>query len=76
MLKNFYDEEIFTLLVKEIYSSDINISEAAIRSSGSLGNEVAIPHLYQIIEGAGLHSESPPSRLSCPSARPRPPACS
>jgi len=50
LLKNFYDEEIFTLLVKEIYSSDIGISEAAIRSSGSLGNEVAIPHLYQIIE--------------------------
>ncbi len=50
LLKNFYDEEIFTLLVKEIYNSDNAISEAAISSSGSLGNEVAIPHLYQIIE--------------------------
>ena len=50
LLKNFYDEEIFTLLVKEFYNSDIDISEAAIRSSGSLGNEIAIPHLYQIIE--------------------------
>jgi class 3 adenylate cyclase len=50
LLKNFYDEEIFTLLVKEIYNSDIGVSEAAIRASGSLGNEIAIPHLYQIIE--------------------------
>jgi class 3 adenylate cyclase/HEAT repeat protein len=50
LLKNFYDEEIFTLLVKEFYNSDIGISEAAIRASGSLGNEIAIPHLYQIIE--------------------------
>ncbi|HEY9595603.1 MAG TPA: adenylate/guanylate cyclase domain-containing protein [Spirochaetia bacterium] len=50
LLKSFYDEEVFTLLVKEIYSSDIDVSEAAIRASGSLGNEIAIPHLYQIIE--------------------------
>jgi hypothetical protein len=50
LLKNFYDEEIFTLLVKEIYNQDGGISEAAIRASGSLGNEVAIQHLYQIIE--------------------------
>jgi class 3 adenylate cyclase len=50
LLKSFYDEEVFTLLVKEIYSSDIDVSEAAIKASGSLGNEVAIPHLYQIIE--------------------------
>jgi class 3 adenylate cyclase len=50
LLKNFYDEEIFRLLVKEFYNSDIGISETAIRASGSLGNEVAIPHLYQIIE--------------------------
>ena len=28
----------------------MDMSEAAIRASGSLGNEVAIPHLYQIIE--------------------------
>lgn len=50
LLKNFYDEEIFTRLVKEFYTSDMAASEAAIRSSGSLGNEIAIPHLYQIIE--------------------------
>ena len=36
--------------MKEIYNSDIGISEAAIRASGSLGNEIAIPHLYQIVE--------------------------
>jgi class 3 adenylate cyclase/HEAT repeat protein len=50
LLKNFYEEEIFRLLVKEFYDSDMEVSEAAIRSSGSLGNEIAIPHLYQIIE--------------------------
>jgi class 3 adenylate cyclase len=50
LLKNFYDEEVFTLLVKEIYNADLGVSEAAIRASGSLGNEIAIPHLYQIIE--------------------------
>jgi len=50
VLKNFYDEEIFKLLVKEFYNSDIGISEAAIRSSSALGNEVAISHLYQIVE--------------------------
>jgi class 3 adenylate cyclase len=50
LLKNFYDEEIFTLLVKEFYNSDIGISEAAIRSSGALGNEIAISHLYQMVE--------------------------
>ncbi|HYW83627.1 MAG TPA: hypothetical protein VFB30_10255, partial [Spirochaetia bacterium] len=50
LLKNFYDEEVFNLLVKEFYNSDIGISEAAIRSSGALGNEVAVSHLYQIVE--------------------------
>lgn len=51
LLKNFYDDEIFTLLVKEFYNnSDMGVSEAAISASGSLGNEIAIPHLYQIIE--------------------------
>jgi hypothetical protein len=50
LLKNYYDEEIFTLLVKEIYNADLGISEAAIRASGSLGNEIAIPHLYQMVE--------------------------
>src|SRR5208283_4978830 len=50
LLKNYYDEETFTLLAKEIYNADLGISEAAIRSSGSLGNEIAIPHLYQMVE--------------------------
>ncbi len=53
LLKNFYDEDIFTMLVKEIYDydrTDTSVSEAAIRSSGSLGNETAIKPLYQIIE--------------------------
>ncbi len=50
LLKNFYDEEIFSLLVKEVYNADLPISEAAIRASGSLGNEIAIQHLYQIVE--------------------------
>lgn len=50
LLKNYYEEEIFTLLVKEFYNSDMGVSEAAIGASGSLGNEIAIPHLYQIIE--------------------------
>jgi class 3 adenylate cyclase/HEAT repeat protein len=50
LLKNFYDEEIFNLLVKPIYDADLAVSEAAIRASGSPGNEVAVQHLYQIIE--------------------------
>ena len=50
LLKSFYDEDVFNLLVKEFYNSDIEVSEAAIVSSGSLGNEIAIPHLYKIIE--------------------------
>jgi class 3 adenylate cyclase/HEAT repeat protein len=50
LLKNFYDEEVFGRLVKEFYEADVEASEAAIRASGSLGNEIAIPHLYQIIE--------------------------
>ncbi len=50
LLKNYYDEGIFTLLVKEIYNADLGISEAAIRASGSLGNEVAVQHLYQMVE--------------------------
>jgi hypothetical protein len=50
LLKNFYDEQIFTLLIKEIYSSDLQISLAAIRGSASIGNEVAIPHLYRMVE--------------------------
>lgn len=50
LLKSFYDEEIFNLLVKPIYDADLAVSEAAIRASGSPGNEVAVQHLYQIIE--------------------------
>jgi class 3 adenylate cyclase/HEAT repeat protein len=50
LLKNYYDEEIFSLLVKPIYDADLAVSEAAIRASGSPGNEVAVQHLYQIIE--------------------------
>lgn len=50
LLKNFYDEEIFNLLVRPIYDADLAVSEAAIRASGSPGNEVAVQHLYQIIE--------------------------
>ena len=50
VLKGYYDEEVFTLLVKDIYNADIDISVAAIRASGSLGNEVAVQHLYQMVE--------------------------
>ncbi|MCD6122961.1 MAG: hypothetical protein J7K04_14080, partial [Spirochaetales bacterium] len=50
LLKNFYDEEIFSLLIKEFYNQDIDISLAAIKASGSIGNEAAVSHLYQIIE--------------------------
>ncbi len=50
LLKSFYDEEVFRVLVKHFYDSDTDVSQTAILSSGSLGNEIAIPHLYQIIE--------------------------
>jgi len=50
LLKSFYDEEIFKLLVRPIYDADLAVSEAAIRASGSPGNEVAVPRLYEIIE--------------------------
>jgi class 3 adenylate cyclase/HEAT repeat protein len=49
-LKNFYDEQIFALLVKDFYNSDLEVSLAAIGASASLGNEVAIPHLYRMLE--------------------------
>jgi class 3 adenylate cyclase len=49
-LKNFYDEQIFSLLVKDFYNSDLEISLAAIGASASLGNEIAIPHLYRMLE--------------------------
>ncbi len=50
LLRNFYDEQIFNVLIKEFYNPDLDISLAAVRASASLGNEVAIPHLYRIIE--------------------------
>ncbi len=50
LLKNFYDEETFNILIKEFYDSDIEISLAAINASSSIGNEIAIPHLYKLIE--------------------------
>jgi class 3 adenylate cyclase/HEAT repeat protein len=50
LLKNFYDERIFELLIKEFYDSDLEVSLAAINASASLGNEVAVPHLYRILE--------------------------
>ncbi len=50
LLKCFYDEDIFARLVKEMYDADPLVSEAAIQASASLGNEVAVPHLYRIIE--------------------------
>ncbi len=50
LLKNFYDSEIFSELIKEYYNTDTTVSVAAIRASASLGNEVSIPHLYKILE--------------------------
>jgi len=50
LLKSFYDEQIFNILIKDFYNSDLDISLAAIRASSSIGNEVAIPHLYRILE--------------------------
>ena len=49
-LKNFYDEEIFGLFIKEFYNVDQEVSLAAIKASASIGNEAAITHLYKIIE--------------------------
>jgi len=56
LLKNYYDEEIFSVLIKEFYNSDLNVSLAAITASASLGNELAIPHLYRILE-KGDHTQ-------------------
>ncbi len=50
LLKNFYEKKIFSVLIKDYYDSDLDISLTAIESSASIGNEVAIPHLYQIVE--------------------------
>jgi class 3 adenylate cyclase len=56
LLKNFYDTEIFSVLIKEFYNSEQKVSVAAIRSSALLGNESAIPHLYKILE-KGSHEQ-------------------
>ncbi len=50
LLKNFYDEQIFRILIKDFYDSDIDVSLSAIEASASIGNEVAMPHLYRILE--------------------------
>ncbi len=50
VLKSYYDEEIFTLLIRELYSEDLEVSLAAIDCSASLGNETAVPHLYRLLE--------------------------
>ena len=50
LLRNFYDEQIFNVLIREFYNADLDISLAAINASASLGNEAAISHLYRIIE--------------------------
>ena len=50
LLRNFYDEQIFNVLIKEFYNADLDISLAAINASASLGNEAAISHLYRITE--------------------------
>lgn len=57
LLNNFYDEETFALLIKEFYNSDLDISLTAIKSSSSLGNEIAVPHLYKIIEKGVLQQK-------------------
>ncbi len=53
ILKSYYDEEIFALLIREFYSEDRAVSLAAIESSASLGNETAVPHLYRLLEAGG-----------------------
>jgi class 3 adenylate cyclase len=50
LLKNFYDEDIFRVLIKEFYNPDVQVSLAAMKASASLGNELAIPHLQRILE--------------------------
>ena len=49
LLKNYYDEQIFKILIKDFYNSDLDISLAAINASASLGNEVAVPRLNDIM---------------------------
>lgn len=50
LLKNYYDNEVFYALIREIYNSELLVSLAAINASASLGNEIAIPHIYEVIE--------------------------
>lgn len=50
LLKNFYDEQIFSILIKDFFNSNVEVSLAAINASASLGNEAAIPHLCTLIE--------------------------
>ncbi|MBN2552980.1 MAG: HEAT repeat domain-containing protein, partial [Spirochaetales bacterium] len=50
LLKNFYDEQIFSILIEDFYNSNLEVSLAAINASASLGNEAAIDHLHTIIE--------------------------
>ncbi len=50
LLKNFYDGDAFNVLIRELYDPDQEVSLAAIQASASLGNELAIPHLYRILE--------------------------
>jgi class 3 adenylate cyclase/HEAT repeat protein len=50
LLRSFYDEQIFTILIKDFFNSNMEVSLAAIHASASLGNEAAIPHLCTIIE--------------------------
>jgi class 3 adenylate cyclase/HEAT repeat protein len=49
LLKNYYDEQIFKILIRDFYNSDLDISLAAINASASLGNEVAVPRLNEIM---------------------------
>ncbi|MBN2443513.1 MAG: hypothetical protein JXJ04_19285 [Spirochaetales bacterium] len=60
LLKNFYDNEVFISLIREIYNANESISLAAIEASASLGNEIVIPHLYKIIEKG-----SPKQTIAC-----------
>ena len=50
LLNSFYDEQIFNILIKDFFNSNMEVSLAAIKASASLGNEAAIPHLCTIIE--------------------------
>jgi class 3 adenylate cyclase len=72
LLKGFYDEQIFSILIREFYDDDLEISLAAIRASGSIGNEVAIPHLYRIIEhgktGQQVAAAQTLAQINAPSA--------